>query len=79
MQFIEKLHSTKGYKTLWYNEDNDTYYYVSAINDNMHSETMVFVCDSNGYVLSWDEKYVCEYTTDHQKVMNDFKSMLDEK
>jgi hypothetical protein len=71
MQFICNL-SGNGYKSLW--EHEGTYYLVSSVNrsDVPLSETMVFECDENGNVSSWHDLYVCEYTEDHESVVEDF-------
>jgi hypothetical protein len=75
MQFISNLNGS-GYKTLWYHDG--IYYYVSSVHNPTIpiSETMVFYCDKDGNVSNWSELYVCEYTEDHQSVMEQFQKCI---
>ena len=69
-KMIKSWMDTSGPKSIW--QINDKYYYVSSssIPDTyipVH-ETMAFLCEKDGSVISWLEVYCGDYDISHEEV-----------
>ena len=69
-KMIKSWMDTNGPKSIW--QINDKYYYVSSSSmPNSYipiHETMAFLCEKDGSVISWLEVYCGDYDVSHEEV-----------